>query len=370
MYIRDILDNCKVADWEETSLNYCNLMIEGHIGKGGVSCIICKDKNSWEVSASIRYLAEKNIKIEEIIEIEEVLNNSALLDKIITFSNMENSYIILCHQFEVLSGGRLKKALNKLFLKRDVYKKVCQILKRGVVELNWPYWRERREEIYMYACSHKSELQNLADKLADDESRNTLYEIIRCSAENDIYRKKEGLSEDKYWECYKHIDDEVWVNCGSAVGDTIVKYLIKGYQYKKIYMYEGNAGEYKKLQMVMKSLRLRGIQNIQSYNEFIGVDESAENFDSKFKKEPITLINMDIEGAEMGVLRGAKNILRQYRPVLAVCAYHKATDLLDIPSFIEDTVSDYLLYLRKYRGYEPNALNEYLFYAVPLERKL
>ena len=222
----------------------------------------------------------------------------------------------------------------------------------------------------MYACSHKSELQNLADKLADDESRNTLYEIIRCSAENDLYRRKEGLSENKYWECYQHLNDEVWVNCGSAVGDTIVKYLIKGYQYKKIYMYEGNCGEYKKLQKVIEQLKFQGIQNIQSFNEFIGVDRSAENFDSKFKKESITLINMDIEGAEMGVLRGAKNILRKYRPVLAVCAYHNATDLLDIPSFIEDTVSDYLLYLRKYRGYEPNALNEYLFYAVPLERKL
>lgn len=70
----------------------------------------------------------------------------------------------------------------------------------------------------------------------------------------------------------------------------------------------------------------------------------------------------------MGVLRGAEQLIRTNRPVLAVCAYHKATDLLDIPNFIKDAADDYVVFMRKYRGFELNALNEYVYYLVPKER--
>ena len=79
---------------------------------------------------------------------------------------------------------------------------------------------------------------------------------------------------------------------------------------------------------------------------------------------------MDIEGAEVGVLKGAKEIIKKYRPVLAICAYHKPSDLIDIPLLITSTVPDYHIFLRKYIGQEPNTLNEFLYYAVPEERCL
>ena len=79
---------------------------------------------------------------------------------------------------------------------------------------------------------------------------------------------------------------------------------------------------------------------------------------------------MDIEGAELDVLLGGIETIKRFRPVLAICAYHKAADLVDIPRFIRKTLDRYLIYLRKYRGFEPNTFNEYVYYAIPEERKL
>ena len=42
----------------------------------------------------------------------------------------------------------------------------------------------------------------------------------------------------------------------------------------------------------------------------------------------ISLIKLDIEGAEREALKGAERIIKKCRPVLAICAYHLQDDLL------------------------------------------
>lgn len=195
-------------------------------------------------------------------------------------------------------------------------------------------------------------------------------EIIRAAVTDDIYRLLEGTQYDKYWECFKLRKDEVLVNCGSASGDTILKFLLKNQGFEKIYAFEGNLSEYSQLVTIINELPNQYIERIETVNEYIGLEASTESFNHKFNQKKLTLINMDIEGAEMGVLKGASEIIVSQRPVMAVCAYHKAADLIEIPFFIDSVVNDYYIYLRKYKGYEPNALNEWLYYLVPKERAI
>ncbi len=60
----------------------------------------------------------------------------------------------------------------------------------------------------------------------------------------------------------------------------------------------------------------------------------------------IDLIKMDIEGAELSALKGAKKTIVKYRPKLAVCVYHKELDFDEIPKYIDSLGFGYKFYLK------------------------
>lgn len=84
------------------------------------------------------------------------------------------------------------------------------------------------------------------------------------------------------------------------------------------------------------------------------VSESGETrievrkLDDLLRGRKVTFIKMDIEGSELAALRGAERIIREQRPKLAICVYHKPEDMWEIPSFILNCCPDYKLYLRHY----------------------
>lgn len=61
--------------------------------------------------------------------------------------------------------------------------------------------------------------------------------------------------------------------------------------------------------------------------------------------EKVDFIKMDVEGAELATLYGAKNILRCFRPKLAICLYHKWEDFFTIPKFLHNLNLQYKFYL-------------------------
>ena len=58
-----------------------------------------------------------------------------------------------------------------------------------------------------------------------------------------------------------------------------------------------------------------------------------------------TYIKMDIEGAELDALNGARGIIKQYAPVLAICTYHLQDHLWKIPLLIESMNPGYNFFL-------------------------
>jgi FkbM family methyltransferase len=63
----------------------------------------------------------------------------------------------------------------------------------------------------------------------------------------------------------------------------------------------------------------------------------------------VDFIKMDIEGAELRALQGAKQILCRYRPKLAVTVYHRFSDFWTIPQFLDSLGLGYRFYLRHFK---------------------
>ena len=79
-------------------------------------------------------------------------------------------------------------------------------------------------------------------------------------------------------------------------------------------------------------------------NTYIEVD----CLDNILSGEPVTFIKMDIEGAEFNALLGAEKLIREYKPKLAICLYHKPEDIWELPSLCLEMNPDYKFYLRHY----------------------
>jgi hypothetical protein len=96
----------------------------------------------------------------------------------------------------------------------------------------------------------------------------------------------------------------------------------------------------------------------------VGSMIAVEKLDDLRLNPPPTFIKMDIEGSELEALWGARRILKEDKPVLAICAYHTADHLWQIPLLIHAIQPEYKLFLRRYR---PGTW-ELVWYAVPPER--
>lgn len=73
-----------------------------------------------------------------------------------------------------------------------------------------------------------------------------------------------------------------------------------------------------------------------------------------------TFIKMDIEGAEYEALTGAKRMISEQKPKLAICVYHKPEDIWKIPELILELNEDYRFYMRHY-SYKDNETVLYAF---------
>lgn len=160
-------------------------------------------------------------------------------------------------------------------------------------------------------------------------------------------------------------NDDVFVDCGAFDGDSAISFskFVKN-QYKKIICFEPDSINFKKLQQISQNMK-----NIEIFPYAVGNENGkisfsdgngtasavSENGNTKvsiirmddFIKEPVTIIKMDIEGAEIDALRGGEKLIKKYRPKLIISVYHKVEDLLDIPMFIWSLVPEYKFKLRQ-----------------------
>ena len=171
--------------------------------------------------------------------------------------------------------------------------------------------------------------------------------------------------------CFIPGENEIFVDAGGYNGDTVVKFLTWcNSKYKKIYTIEPDLENCKKLRTTIANEKIDNIcvyeQGVWNKKDNLYFDNYGNNgshitpegktkimvdtIDNIAGDNPVTFIKLDIEGAELEALEGAKKTIERNRPRIAVCVYHKPEDFIEIPLFIINNFPNYKLYIRKY-GY-------------------
>lgn len=168
-------------------------------------------------------------------------------------------------------------------------------------------------------------------------------------------------------------DGEIFVDGGCYGVETTLEFMQWCPHYSKVYAFEPDRDNYKRC---LDIAREKDLKNFNIFNAGLwsekgelsfakGGDDGTgshieqqgslviqtETLDNVLNGETVTYIKLDIEGAELEALKGARETICNCRPKLAVCLYHKPADIYEIPLYIKQLVPEYHMAVRHYTTY-------------------
>jgi len=224
-----------------------------------------------------------------------------------------------------------------------------------------------------YFEDNKDRVEKCTALLIDDLSKEVYNGMIdfRCKSDPKKFPAYDKTSAYFYNEFFTYGDDEVFIDCGAMMGDTITHFKTAmaqyGAGYSKIIAFEPDSYNYKNIknahpdviaiQAGVWSENTTGYfhddnSNITSSDsEKSGVAVTLKSIDNCPECEGVTLIKMDIEGSETNALIGAKRTIEKYKPKLAICIYHSDEEMISIIEWIHENFPEYSLYVRQHIKY-------------------
>jgi FkbM family methyltransferase len=179
--------------------------------------------------------------------------------------------------------------------------------------------------------------------------------------------------------------DTVYADCGSHDGSEAMIFAERvKHQFKAVHAFEPDRHNFIKLtNTINRYVAERGVSPIychelgvfdrdgylhaEGYAGGVTISDQAGTSGSGLHVckldsllDELTHLRLEIEGAELPALHGARQLILKNRPTMTVSAYHLATDFPDLLKFIEETGLDYQLSLR-HQSLEPGVL---CIYAV------
>ncbi|MBR5913633.1 MAG: FkbM family methyltransferase [Selenomonadaceae bacterium] len=236
---------------------------------------------------------------------------------------------------------------------------------------------------YEYISARRYEFADTFEILSDDLSRQTMIAYLKAKITGNPSYNFPVYDPNQYFnELTSTLNGGGYVDCGAYNGDTVEKFINwSGGNYTKVFAIEADKNNFDALEKFVREKNYRdvstlncGVWNERTKITFSSDNETsssvsdegnvtidAEKIDDIVGDTKIGFIKMDIEGSELNALRGATETIKRDKPMLAICAYHKAEDLITIPQFIKSLHADYKLYLRKHTCI---AETELVLYAI------
>ena len=231
---------------------------------------------------------------------------------------------------------------------------------------SWKYYYD----LYLAKTDETIEINN---------SKLYLYDLSKLSFSKDVklfYTQKQ-LFETYFLEQYRYKDKvmvekgDYVIDGGACYGDTALYFSTLCGESGKVFSFEFIKNN---IEIFNKNIKLNinlsnriklienplyNVSNVDLLISNDGPSSSINNNDSKnnsYKSisiddfviqnniEKIDFIKLDIEGAELDALNGAKETIIKYKPKLAICLYHQNSDFYNIPLYINSIVPEYKFY--------------------------
>lgn len=172
-----------------------------------------------------------------------------------------------------------------------------------------------------------------------------------------------------YDNIVKAKEGDVVFDVGAYVGDTALWFSRSVGHRGKVYAFEPEPENFKKLKLNLERNRTQNIVPLQLAlsddegemiisgggggatvaNDVNGIPVMVTTIDKFVEDNNITrvdFIKMDVEGHELNVLKGAAETIKTFKPSLALSAYHCGDDFVKLPKFLLELNPNYKFYLR------------------------
>jgi FkbM family methyltransferase len=250
-------------------------------------------------------------------------------------------------------------------------------------------------DLFNITYNNKHEIIQLYKDLHDEQSKTTLLNLVKYRLSFDPnYLKSVRSKNEQYFESdiLSITDKEVFYDIGAYDGDSIESFLaLVDNKYTKCYSFEPLISNCEIINKKCKTNKWNNVEvvnaavsntnsSLEVYGEETGIGGGGEDIlsmeryieydgeklgyakntlvvdtvtidDFSEKHLKPTFIKMDIEGSEMSALIGGKNVINKYKPKLAICIYHKPSDLSSISKYLKQLNPNYRMYIRHYRDY-------------------
>ncbi len=269
----------------------------------------------------------------------------------------------------------VKRRLDEMGFKNISYLALCKYTAFDLVHP--PFIMDFKEDY----LTNQDKYNGVYNLLADEKSKSVFQKVINFKISFD-YEFMDGFTNDhqgQYFdkEIVPKIENISFLDGGGYVGDTATE-VIKNYpDFKKIYLIEPipeniriakrELGHYENIEFltcgVSDKKETLYFNEEKSFSTIYGKGTQSVEVDTidNIVKEKVDFIKLDIEGAEQDAIDGAKKTIKKYKPILAICIYHKAEDWYKIPEKVLAIQSDYKVYLRHYM----EGIFETVMYFIP-----
>jgi FkbM family methyltransferase len=250
------------------------------------------------------------------------------------------------------------------------------------------YRRCNKEELRAsreFFSENQERIAKNLDLFLEEESKKTYKKAILYRQSGYMHHLPRLCKEEEYFNSLTPINQEEIFIDGGYTGDSVLEFiaLTKG-KYKGIVSFEPDPinleaekenlkgckdcvilpyGLWKeRTQLCFEENKGQGSKIDEAQSEGFTVEVAA--IDELSECEGATFIKMDIEGSELMALEGAKQTILRNRPILTICIYHTDKDMLDIPEWMANNLSDYSYYVRHHSWHWCDTV----LYCIPKER--